>query len=263
MIHLLHLFLLLVGALAQQSYIAPTADFEEFALAARPYFHFSRALNYDTCWPSKATSYNGTVVPAAELSRFPNAEKGCPLAMSSFPIYWTARRCAATEIRVAYNVFFKKDGFKFADTEVLGHAYDWERIIVQYDKMDSGRYKRTKAFLSQKDGYQEIDWADLETSDEDDLTNPGTNKNHPSVYLTWAKHWFYQDKKEAPIHAFDELTSVFIRNDIYTWFNSASELISVMPSTELWTLFDAYDWGKADTDPTQTHRKMCSVGDSD
>ena len=44
-------------------------------------------------------------------------------AAGRFPVYYTVNQCNANEIRVVYNLFYEKDGFKYGRLVDVGH--DW------------------------------------------------------------------------------------------------------------------------------------------
>lgn len=249
--------LLLAATAVAQTPVADGSSLTEFAFAARPYWKFSRALDHDTCWPSYATNSSGDIVEAAELKAFPVAgQGGCPDVLTSFPVYWVGRQCAEGDIRIAYNLFFKKDGFALAGTSVLGHEYDWERVIVKWNKTDDG-YVRTSALYSQHLGQEEIEWLALETSAELAIDTLATDLDHPSAYVAWAKHLIYEDAKTGFTSSLDQFTGNAYRSDDYKWLNSAAELIEVSLDSELWTKFDAYDWGSASSDPVYVYGNLC------
>lgn len=240
------------------------SPFKDFALAARPYWKLSQMQGQDTCWPSYATNSSDKVVAPAELKAWPEAAGGtCPKTNTSFPTYWNAKQCSEDEIRVHYSLFFVKDGFKFLDSELFGHSYDWERIIVIYKRNTTNgdkNWHRDTALLSQHNGYGKYNWEDLKTSQEDDLDNLGSNNDHPTIYTAWAKHSMYPDAHTSAASIYDELTDLAYRDDHYKHFNTPDELIEVAQKTKIWDIMQNYkDWGHATSTPPSVYDSICSA----
>ncbi|CAO3693194.1 hypothetical protein G6F70_009091 [Rhizopus microsporus] len=235
-----------------------STDFTSFALGARPYWQLSRALNHDMCWPSACVE-NGAVVPSADLKNFPVAgQGGCPPAGSRFPVYWNAKKCTDTEIRVAYNLFWKKDGF--SPSGIYGHGYDWEQVIVVYAK-GGNSWSRKGAYLSGHGGYKYYDWNEMTTSNESNIAAGGQNMDHPKIFPAWAKHSMFIDSKDGNpvlegLDAFDENA---FRTSSYQYFNAKEEMIQVVPNTQLWTLIANKDWNKASSSPNVVYDKLCTI----
>jgi len=86
------------------------------AMLAQPMWFFGQALNHPPCYPTWATQ-NGQQTASGALCSWPDAGCHCRNpgvsignAGPDFPIYYSYQKCTATEIRVAYNVFYEKDG---------------------------------------------------------------------------------------------------------------------------------------------------------
>jgi hypothetical protein len=89
----------------------------DLAMRAQPMWFFGQAMNQPPCYPTWATTSNGAQTPSAGLCAWPNAGCNCRkpgVGISNpgpdFPIYYTYQKCNANEVRVAYNVFYEKDG---------------------------------------------------------------------------------------------------------------------------------------------------------
>lgn len=99
----------------------------DLALAAAPMWFFGQAMNRPPCYPTSATDSSGRQTGSAALCSWPDAGCNCRNpgvgignAGPSFPVYFTFRKCSDTEIRVAYNLFYQKDGF--TPSGLFGHA---------------------------------------------------------------------------------------------------------------------------------------------
>jgi len=96
------------------------------AIAAAPMWFFGQALNQPPCYPTNALDGSGNQVPSGGLCNWPNAGCNCrtpgvPISNPgpSFPVYFTFQKCTDTEVRVAYNLFYQKDGFN--PDKIFGH----------------------------------------------------------------------------------------------------------------------------------------------
>ncbi len=123
---------LITAALAVTSYSDSTindwlnAGGVDIALAAGPMWFFGQAMNQPPCYPTNATTASGGQVPSAGLCDWPNTGCNCRkpgVSISnpgpSFPVYYTYQKCTSTEIRIAYNLFYEKDGFN--PNKIFGH----------------------------------------------------------------------------------------------------------------------------------------------
>ena len=86
------------------------------AMKAQPMWFFGQAMNQPPCIPDFAVR-NGQQTPASSLCDYPNVGCGCknpgvPIGnpSPSFPIYYSYQKCSDTSVRVAYNLFYTKDG---------------------------------------------------------------------------------------------------------------------------------------------------------
>lgn len=86
------------------------------AMKAQPMWFFGQAMNRPPCIPTWATQ-NGVQTPSGALCGWPNAgcncrtpEVGIGNPSPDFPVYYTYAKCNDAEVRVAYNLFYEKDG---------------------------------------------------------------------------------------------------------------------------------------------------------
>lgn len=231
---------------------------ELFALGARPYWQLSRALKQDTCWPSSCVE-NGKIVESANLKKWPVAgHGGCPDVGSSFPLYWVGKQCKDTEIRIGYDLFFKKDGFQ--PSGIYGHGYDWEQVIVIYNKYNNN-WLRSGVYLSGHGGYTYYKWNELNTVNENNINVDGNNLDHPKIYPAWAKHSMFKEPKDGDtfFEALDAFDKNAFRKGSYQYFNNENELTQVIPNTELWNLVSNKDWNKASSSPNVVYAKLCNI----
>jgi len=89
----------------------------ELALAAQPMWFFSQAMGFPSCYPTSATDVQGSQTPPVALCAYPDTGCGCRKpgvklghAGPRFPVYYSFKQCNETEVRVAYNLFYEKDG---------------------------------------------------------------------------------------------------------------------------------------------------------
>jgi len=87
------------------------------AMRSAPIWFFSQALRHPPCYPTKSFQDGRQTRPAA-VCPWPDTgcncrKPGVPTAHQGpdFPIYFTYKRCAADKVRIAYNLFYEKDGF--------------------------------------------------------------------------------------------------------------------------------------------------------
>lgn len=104
-----------------------SSDAVGLAMAAQPMWFFGQAMNQPPCYPTHAVNpSSGAQTPRGGLCGWPNAGCNCRTpgvaignAGPSFPIYYSFKRCRDDEVRVAYNVFYEKDGF--TPDGIFGH----------------------------------------------------------------------------------------------------------------------------------------------
>ena len=101
-----------------------------------PVWFFGQSQNQVPCYPTWAFGGSPTTndtydalhkTAAAPQCQYPNVGCSCrnpgvPIGNQgpAFPIYYTYQRCNDTEVRVAYNLFYQKDGAQFG-TIATGH----------------------------------------------------------------------------------------------------------------------------------------------
>ena len=135
------------------------------AMKAQPMFFFGQAMNRPPCIPTWATSGNQQT-PSSPLCDYPDMgcncvtpDKGIGNPSQRFPIYYSYSRCSDTMVRVAYNLFYTKDGAK--PKGINGHPYDWERVLVELRKSDDTQWRPYQLHLSQHSGYDRIRWPNV------------------------------------------------------------------------------------------------------
>ena len=117
------------------SYLAAGAA--ELAYLYAPIWFFGQALNEPPCYPDWAFGGSPTTsdiydtahqTPAGAQCQYPNVGCNCrnpgvPIGNQGpeFPIYYTFEKCSASEVRVAYNLFYQKDG---AEVGIIQTGHD-------------------------------------------------------------------------------------------------------------------------------------------
>lgn len=109
---------------AEMEYLLNTAGIE-LAMKAQPMFLMGQAVGRAPCIPSWAI-VNGTQAVPSKLCAWPDSgcdcrNPGVPLGspMPSFPVYFSYSRCGNAAVRIAYNLFYTKDGF--IPNKIFGH----------------------------------------------------------------------------------------------------------------------------------------------
>ncbi|KAM0244030.1 hypothetical protein ACHAP5_006694 [Fusarium lateritium] len=175
----------------------------QIAMAAQPMWFFGQSLNHPPCYPTRAIQKNNKQTPSGGLCPWPNAGCNCRnpgVGIGNrgpkFPIYYTYNKCKENEIRVAYNIFFEKDGFW-----ISGHPYDWERVIVVWAKGKDNHWRQSQLFMSYHSGYTKKNWGDIQnTFSTKDAKHPRGGENgrknlaHPKVYVGYSKHAIFHDR---------------------------------------------------------------------
>lgn len=109
----------------------------DLAFLYAPMWFFGQAMDQPPCYPVWAFSGNVSTpdvydsdhqTPPAAQCEYPDVGCGCRLpdvpignAGPEFPIYYTFTQCNSSEVRVAYNLFYQKDGAKVVDLVNTGH----------------------------------------------------------------------------------------------------------------------------------------------
>ncbi|KAK4160189.1 hypothetical protein QBC43DRAFT_325833 [Cladorrhinum sp. PSN259] len=244
----------------------------DLAYAAGPMFFFGQAMNRPPCYPTNATTAQGAQTPSAALCDFPNVGCNCRqpgVGISnpgpSFPVYYTYNRCTPTEVRVAYNLFYEKDGTN--PDQVFGHRYDWERVIVIWTQQTPNtNWIPTTLLISQHSGYQSIAWAQIQnTFSTEDASLPRggdnglQNRDHPKVYVAWSKHAHYQDRNTGWNDPISQLTGNAFRSQDWWYFPNKNDYLRADRSTSLGSLIAGFDWGSASSNPASVHDGLCNA----
>lgn len=154
--------------------------------------------------PSTPDTYDAAhLTPPAPQCEYPNVGCSCRnpgVAVNNplpeFPIYYVYQQCNATEVRIAYNLYYQKDGAEFIGIQT-GHNFDWERVIVVHSQnVEDETWQPSEAILSYHSGDLKLQWAAIQNSLSDEDYNAGKSTvpnglqdlDHPKVYVGWSKH---------------------------------------------------------------------------
>jgi hypothetical protein len=173
--------------------------------AYAPIYFFGQSQNQPPCIPTwafgGAPDLNDTFTadhqtPAAPQCDYPNVGCNCRNPgvgignpSPPFPIYYSFKKCNDNEVRVAYNLFYEKDGAEFIGIET-GHNYDWERIVLVHSKdARSGQWSPSKMLASAHSGYNGYNWGDIQNTLTTEQVKAGNakdpngvkNEDHPKV----------------------------------------------------------------------------------
>lgn len=160
--------------------------------------------------------------------RVPGVEPGNP--GPSFPVYFTYKNCTETEVRVAYNLFYEKDGFALEG--ISGHPYDWERVIVKWARGSDGRWTPRQLMMSQHMGYQTLDWEDIPntmTTDVASMPQAGGGRDgrkgldHAKVYVGWSKHGNFEDPNTFFVDVLSQMFGYAYRSQDWWYFPTSGE----------------------------------------
>lgn len=98
------------------------------AMSASPMFFFGQAMNKPPCYPTNAV-VNGQQTKAGKPCNWPDTGCNCRnpgVAIGnegpSFPVYYTYQKCNDNDVRVAYNLYYEKDGF-LPDTGLTANGH--------------------------------------------------------------------------------------------------------------------------------------------
>ncbi|QPG95091.1 hypothetical protein C2857_007638 [Epichloe festucae Fl1] len=243
------------------------------AMKAQPMFFFSQMNRYGTCIPTVVRSTKGQRTPPSNLCNWPDA--GCECRnpgvkvghpSPSFPIYFSFKKCSATSVRVAYNLFWTKDGWKEPKSPLIhfGHPYDWERAIVVWEKDKCGQWWPKELLLSQHGGYGQLEWAKIHnTFNEEDGSKPRggangrTNLDHPKVYIESFKHAMRDTKETDHQGEFDQISEDAYRSDDWWYYPKTNDYVLADESSEVGKFIARYDWGEADSTPPLVAKRLC------
>ncbi|KAF4995611.1 hypothetical protein FGRMN_5002 [Fusarium graminum] len=240
------------------------------AMAAQPMWFFGQSQNQPPCYPTWAIQ-RGKQTPGSEPCNFPNVGCNCRNPNirignpgPDFPIYYTYNKCNNDEIRVAYHVFFEKDGFAFFGKG--GHKYDWERVIVVWARGKDNYWRQSQLFMSRHRGYDKKKWGDIQNtfSSRDANKSRGgkngqKNLDHPKVYVGWAKHAIFHDRNTGWNDPLSQLLDNEFRSQDWWHYHSQRSYIRADGSTKVGVQIGHLDWGEASSTPISTHERLCSV----
>lgn len=97
----------------------------ELAMKAQPMFLMGQAVGKPPCIPTFATVDGNQTKPSRLCAwpdsgcdcRNPGVPRGNPLP--PLPVYFSYAKCGDAAVRIAYNLFYTKDGF--VPTKIFGH----------------------------------------------------------------------------------------------------------------------------------------------
>ncbi|KXG51453.1 Necrosis inducing protein [Penicillium griseofulvum] len=254
----------------------------ELADRYAPMWFFGQALNQPPCYPTWA--YGGSPdtadiyddahkTPGVPQCEYPDVgcncrQPGVPAGNPGpqFPVYYTYKRCSETEVRVAYNLFYEKDGADFGAIKT-GHDYDWERVIIIHSRDGSNMWAPSRALLSAHSGYHKLAWGDIQNTLTTEEVNAGNanepngvrNNDHPKVYVAWSKHAHFDTRNTGwNDPASQSLDNAFRSND-WWHFVEPQHYIRADDGTEAGKVIGAADWGSASSDPVSVHSGMCQA----
>lgn len=202
------------------------------ALKAQPMFFFGRAMGRPPCVPTWATTGDGQKTASSPLCSYPNVGCDCvnpdkPIGnvAQRFPIYYSYSRCSETMVRVAYNLFYTKDG-----TRISGHAYDWERVLVELRRADDTQWRPHTLHMSQHSGYARMAWDRIPntfSTGDAGLPRGGDDGrrglDHAKVYVAWSKHAHFPDRNTAWNDPLSQLTGNAFRSQDWWYFATRGE----------------------------------------
>ncbi|KAL7275473.1 hypothetical protein RUND412_001580 [Rhizina undulata] len=239
---------------------------KKLAMASRPMFHFAQTLKQKPCYPVSALQPDGSQTPYAEMKPYPQTGGGgCPDASlpavhnpgPAFPVYYVYKKCSDSEIRIAYNLYFQKDGFW---PDGLGHYNDWERVVVIWKWDGADAWSRDRILLSSHGGYHNHAWADVDTFNESDQDYTGhANADFAKVYVGWAKHAIFRERKTT----FSDLLSQFFENEYRSndwWFWPGDKDLEYAGSdSDIGKAIGSMDWGHATSNPPSVENGLCDA----
>ncbi|KAK2594314.1 hypothetical protein QQS21_007959 [Conoideocrella luteorostrata] len=245
-------------------------DGVSLAMKAQPMFFFGQAMNKPPCIPTFAV-VNGKQTPSSKLCDYPNVGCDCRNPgvgignpSPSFPIYYSYQKCSESSVRVAYNLFYTKDGAN--PNKVFGHPYDWERVIVVWTKAEDGQWRPGQLFLSQHSGYGRLEWAKIQNtfSDEDagkprGGDNGRTYLDHAKVYVEWSKHAHRDTRNTGFNDPLSQLTDNAFRSQDWWYFPKREDYIRSDRSTDIGKLLGSFNWGDASSNPPSVHDGLCTA----
>ncbi|EPS34974.1 hypothetical protein PDE_09939 [Penicillium oxalicum 114-2] len=247
-----------------------------------PMWFFGQAMNQPPCYPTWAFSGSPSTpdiydsahqTPAAPQCEYPdvgchcrNPGVGIGNRGPAFPVYYTYQRCSDTEVRVAYNLFYEKDGAKVGAIET-GHNYDWERVIVIHSRDGNNMWAPSRALLSAHSGYHNLAWDDIQNTLTTEEINAGDaktpngvqNNDHPKVYVSWSKHANFDTRNTGWNDPISQSLDDAFRSQDWWYFVDPQYYIRADPSTDAGKALAAANWGSASSNPPSVHASICSA----
>lgn len=240
-----------VAAAPQAAANTPVPDgsaLASFVAPSSPQWNFARANSHDACWPTAALDAAGGQTRSAGLKNWPVAgQGGCSPRGSAFPQYWSVRQCSVDEIRVAFTLYFPKDGF--SPSGVFGHGHDFENIIVVWRRGGDG-WTRDRLLLSRHGKHVVQPWSTAESWDAG-LTSAGLGRELPRIFVGWGKHAMFNHQGGLKDVA-SQLTDNEYRHADYPARGASVEVTDALAAA-----FDRHHWGSASSTPAVVARQLC------
>ncbi|KAJ5500826.1 Necrosis inducing protein [Penicillium fimorum] len=196
--------------------------------------------------------------------RQPGVDAGNP--GPQFPIYYTYQQCTDSEVRVAYNLFYEKDGANFGAIKT-GHEYDWERVIIIHSRDENNMWSPSRALLSAHSGYNNLAWGDIQNTLTTDEINAGNandpngvrNNDHPKVYVAWSKHAHFDTRNTGWNDPLSQSLDIAFRSNDWWHFVEPQYYIRADGGTDAGKVIGAADWGSASSDPVSVQAGLCQA----
>jgi Necrosis inducing protein (NPP1) len=256
----------------------------DLAVAYSPVWFFGQAMDNPPCIPDWA--FSGTpdssdiydsahqTKPAPQCSypdvgcncRNPGVAIGNPAP--PFPIYYTFGKCSDTEVRVAYNLFYQKDGATVGPIQT-GHDFDWERVVIVHTKdTSSNTWAPSTALYSAHSGYNKYAWGDIQNTLTTDQVNAGDakdpdgvkNQDHPKVYVAWSKHPNFDDRNTGWNDPLSQSDGNAFRSDDWWYYVDPKYYILSDSTTDAGKALGAANWGDASSNPPSVQASLCTQG---
>lgn len=257
----------------------------ELAVSYAPLWFFGQSQNQVPCIPTWAfggspdtpDTYDAAhqTKPAAQCN-YPDVGCGCRnpgVAIGNptppWPVYYTFDQCNSTEVRVAYNLFYQKDGATVAGVIQTGHDFDWERIIIVHTKDTANNsWAPSTALYSAHSGYNTYAWGDIQNTLTTDQINAGDakepngvqNQDHPKAYVGWSKHPHFDDRNTGWNDPISQSDGNAFRSDDWWYFPDPKYYIRSDNSTDAGKALGSVDWGSASSNPPSVQANICNEG---
>lgn len=102
---------------------------------------------------------------------------------------------------------------------------DWERVIVVWGQGEDTKWAPSRLMLSQHNGYHTLAWNNIENTfntGDGKRTRGGKDglrgRDHPKVYVSWAKHANYHTQMSGWYDPLSQLTGLAYRSDDWWYF---------------------------------------------